>query len=236
MLGSIEIFLISGSIPSINNMQLRASPCFTPFFILYLPALWLLSWMCRNIPRQFLNQYDSRVVNYDRRAFIRWSSYSIRIILFVFPPFLLFKIPRFVTSCFLKLLTTSTSRSSSFHISSTITRPWVWISSNLSISCRLLIFADVVTLTQSLGMHMARGHLGWIKFVHYFTIYTSRRRMMMMMEKQTWTNKVNTGTGPIKILQRKFYATRFFRHFDWMLIIFHQSKCLKKSHSIKFTL
>ena len=43
MLGSIEIFLISGSIPSINNMQLRASPCFTPFLILYLPALWLLS-------------------------------------------------------------------------------------------------------------------------------------------------------------------------------------------------
>ena len=44
------------------------------------------------------------------------------------------------------------------------------------------------------------------------------------------------GTGPIKILQRKSYATRFFKHFDWMLIIFNQSKCLKKLRCVKFTL
>ena len=35
------------------------------------------------------------------------------------------------------------------------------------------------------------------------------------------------GTGPIKILQRKFYATQFFKHFDWLKIISIQSKCLK---------
>ena len=27
------------------------------------------------------------------------------------------------------------------------------------------------------------------------------------------------GTGLIKILQCKFYATQFFQHFDWMIII-----------------
>ena len=44
------------------------------------------------------------------------------------------------------------------------------------------------------------------------------------------------GTGPIKILQDKFYPTLFFGHFDWMEKKFNQSKCLKKEHSIKFTL
>ena len=36
------------------------------------------------------------------------------------------------------------------------------------------------------------------------------------------------GTDPIKILQPKFYATQFFKHSDWILNIFNQSKCLKK--------
>ena len=31
------MFLIRGSIPRMNRIQLRASPCLTPFFILYLP-------------------------------------------------------------------------------------------------------------------------------------------------------------------------------------------------------
>ena len=28
---------------------------------------------------------------------------------------------------------------------------------------------------------------------------------------------LQTGAGPIKILQRKFYATQFFKHSDWIL-------------------
>ena len=28
---------------------------------------------------------------------------------------------------------------------------------------------------------------------------------------------MSTGAGPIKILQRKFYATQFFKHSDWIL-------------------
>ena len=29
------------------------------------------------------------------------------------------------------------------------------------------------------------------------------------------------GTSPIKILQPKFYASTFFKHFDWMLKMFN---------------
>ena len=51
---------------------------------------------------------------------------------------------------------------------------------------------------------------------------------MLGIEPTTFRMTTRPGTGPIKILQRKFYATRFFKHFDWMQIIFNQSKCLKK--------
>ena len=37
------------------------------------------------------------------------------------------------------------------------------------------------------------------------------------------------GTDPIKILQRKFYATKFFKHSDWLLKFINQSGCLKIS-------
>ena len=37
----------------------------------------------------------------------------------------------------------------------------------------------------------------------------------------------NPGTDPIKILQRKFYATQFFQDFDWLKIFRIQSECLK---------
>ena len=47
---------------------------------------------------------------------------------------------------------------------------------------------------------------------------------------------MGSGTGPIKILFHKFYDMQFFKHFDRMLIIFNQSKCLKKSRIVKFTL
>ena len=40
---------------------------------------------------------------------------------------------------------------------------------------------------------------------------------------------LNPGAGPIKILQRKIHATQFFKHSDWILKIFNQSKCLKNS-------
>ena len=35
------------------------------------------------------------------------------------------------------------------------------------------------------------------------------------------------GAYPIKILQRKFYFTKFFRHSDWILNILNQSKSWK---------
>ena len=44
------------------------------------------------------------------------------------------------------------------------------------------------------------------------------------------------GTNPIKILQRKFYATLFFKHFDWVNIFSIQSKCLIKLYSENFLL
>ena len=37
------------------------------------------------------------------------------------------------------------------------------------------------------------------------------------------------GIDPIKILQRKFYATLFFKHSDWLKNVSSQSKCLKNS-------
>ena len=37
-LSSFEMFLSNGSIPRMNKTQLRASPCFTPFLIVYDPA------------------------------------------------------------------------------------------------------------------------------------------------------------------------------------------------------
>ena len=37
------------------------------------------------------------------------------------------------------------------------------------------------------------------------------------------------GTDPIKILQRKFYATQFFKHSDWLLNFINQPGCLKIS-------
>ena len=36
------------------------------------------------------------------------------------------------------------------------------------------------------------------------------------------------GTGSVNITQCKFYTMLFFKHFDWMLKKFNQSKCLKK--------
>ena len=38
---------------------------------------------------------------------------------------------------------------------------------------------------------------------------------------------LSSGTGPIKILQHKFYATQFFKHFDWLKIFRIQSEFLK---------
>ena len=38
-----------------------------------------------------------------------------------------------------------------------------------------------------------------------------------------------TGIDPIKILQRKFYATQFFKHSDWLLKFINQSEWLKIS-------
>ena len=35
------------------------------------------------------------------------------------------------------------------------------------------------------------------------------------------------GPGPISILQRKFFATLFFKHSDWLLKFINQSGCLK---------
>ena len=37
------------------------------------------------------------------------------------------------------------------------------------------------------------------------------------------------GTDPIKILQRKFYDTQFFKHSDWLLKLINQSGCLEIS-------
>ena len=36
------------------------------------------------------------------------------------------------------------------------------------------------------------------------------------------------GIDPVKILQRKIYATLFFKHSDWLKNVSSQSKCLKK--------
>ena len=38
-----------------------------------------------------------------------------------------------------------------------------------------------------------------------------------------------TGTGPINILQRKFYTTLIFKQSDWLLKFVNQSGCLKIS-------
>ena len=35
------------------------------------------------------------------------------------------------------------------------------------------------------------------------------------------------GASPIKILQRKFYATLIFKHLDWLINLSSQSECLK---------
>ena len=44
-----------------------------------------------------------------------------------------------------------------------------------------------------------------------------------------YTRKViiNSGASPIKILQRKFYATLIFKHPDWFENLSSQSECLK---------
>ena len=44
------------------------------------------------------------------------------------------------------------------------------------------------------------------------------------------------GAGPINILQSKVTLWYLFKHFDWMLKQFNQSKWLKKLHNTKFTL
>ena len=48
--------------------------------------------------------------------------------------------------------------------------------------------------------------------------------------------KINSGTNPIKILQHKFYAMLFSKHFDWLKMFNNQSKCLTILHSIKLRL
>ena len=44
------------------------------------------------------------------------------------------------------------------------------------------------------------------------------------------------GTGPIKILQCKFYATRFFQAFCLVENYYHPIKMVEKLHRVKFTL
>ena len=58
-------------------------------------------------------------------------------------------------------------------------------------------------------------------------------------ERENAKEKINQkrpGTNPIKILQHKFYSTKFFKHSDWILNIFNQSKSWKKFHIVKFML
>ena len=38
---------------------------------------------------------------------------------------------------------------------------------------------------------------------------------------------LHTGTNPINILQRKFYATLIFKHPDWLINLRSQSECSK---------
>ena len=59
--------------------------------------------------------------------------------------------------------------------------------------------------------------LHWVGVVN-FENYLGRDRIDHMSA---------SGISPINILWQKFYATLFFKHFDWMLKIFNQSKCLK---------
>ena len=55
---------------------------------------------------------------------------------------------------------------------------------------------------------------GWYILTHS-SVQNSKRR------------NSQSGTNPVKILQRKFYSTKFFKHSDWILNIFNQSKCFK---------
>ena len=41
--------------------------------------------------------------------------------------------------------------------------------------------------------------------------------------------KVESGLGPLKILQRKLYATLIFKRSDWLLKFINQSGCLQIS-------
>ena len=58
----------------------------------------------------------------------------------------------------------------------------------------------------------------------------------MKVLRSNKSSAVWPGAGPIKNLQSKFYSTLFFKHFDWLLIIFNESKWLKNLLSVKFTM
>ena len=56
--------------------------------------------------------------------------------------------------------------------------------------------------------------------LHFITFTFSIRRLLASIGR---TIRYLPGTGPIDVLQHKFYAMQFLKHFDWLKIISIQS-------------
>ena len=62
---------------------------------------------------------------------------------------------------------------------------------------------------------------------HFYNIYVST--IQVLVKTNCSFVLYSPGTGPINILQCKFYATLIFKQSDWLLKFVNQSGCLKIS-------